>query len=159
MPTAYIALGSNLPSPAGTPRQTLDAAMDRLSELGRVAARSSYYSTEPVGYANQPEFLNAAIALETSLEPQPLLEALLAIERDFGRDRSHGIPNGPRTLDLDLLLYGDAVVNTPTLQLPHPRMHQRGFVLQSLAEIAPELIHPEIRKSMSQLWIDLSAQE
>jgi 2-amino-4-hydroxy-6-hydroxymethyldihydropteridine diphosphokinase len=159
MPTAYIALGSNLPSSAGTPRQTLDAAMDRLSEIGRVIARSSYYATQPVGYADQPEFLNAAIALETSLEPQPLLEALLTIEHGFGRNRSHGIPNGPRTLDLDMLLYGDMILNTPTLQLPHPRMHQRGFVLQPLAEIAPELIHPAIRKSMSQLWKDLSAQE
>jgi 2-amino-4-hydroxy-6-hydroxymethyldihydropteridine diphosphokinase len=155
METAYIALGANLPSPAGSPRQTLDAAILRLGELGNFTAQSSYYSTEPVGYADQPEFLNAAIAIETTLEPQPLLDCLLAIERDFGRDRSHGIPNGPRTLDLDILLYGDYVVNTQALQLPHPRMAQRSFVLLPLAEIAPELIHPELHRSVTQLLQDL----
>jgi 2-amino-4-hydroxy-6-hydroxymethyldihydropteridine diphosphokinase len=156
METAYIALGSNLPSPAGPPRETLDAAILKLAELGHLTARSSYYETEPVGYADQPTFLNAAVALETELEPQALLDRLLAIERSLGRDRSHGIPNGPRTLDLDLLLYGDYVLNTQALQLPHPRMAQRSFVLQPMAEIAPELIHPLFQKSMSQLWKDLS---
>jgi 2-amino-4-hydroxy-6-hydroxymethyldihydropteridine diphosphokinase len=156
METAYIALGSNLPSPAGSPRQTLDAAIQRLGELGQVTARSTYHSTEPVGYADQPEFLNAAIALETSLEPQLLLDRLLAIERDFGRDRSHGIPNGPRTLDLDLILYGSRILFTPTLQLPHPRMAQRAFVLVPMAEIAPRLIHPALHRSMTQLLQDLS---
>jgi 2-amino-4-hydroxy-6-hydroxymethyldihydropteridine diphosphokinase len=156
METAYIALGANLPSPAGSPRQTLDAAIQRLGELGKVIARSSYHSTEPVGYANQPEFLNAAIALETSLEPQPLLDRLLTIERDFGRDRSHGIPNGPRTLDLDLILYGSRILSTPTLQLPHPRMAQRAFVLVPMAEIAPGLNHPQLHRSMTQLLQDLS---
>jgi 2-amino-4-hydroxy-6-hydroxymethyldihydropteridine diphosphokinase len=156
METAYIALGANLPSPAGSPRQTLDAAILRLGELGNFTAQSSYYSTEPVGYADQPEFLNAAIAIETTLEPQPLLDCLLAIERDFGRDRSHGIPNGPRTLDLDLILYGSRIISSSTLQLPHPRMAQRAFVLLPIAEIAPDLIHPELRKSMTQLLQDLS---
>jgi len=156
METAYIALGSNLPSPAGSPRQTLDAAILRLSELGKVTARSSYYSTAPVGYADQPQFLNAAIALETGLDPQTLLDRLLAIERSLGRDRSHGIPNGPRTLDLDLLLYSNRVIRTESLQLPHPRMAQRAFVLRPLAEIAPDLIHPELHRSVTQLLQDLS---
>lgn len=156
METAYIALGSNLPSPAGSPRQTLDAAILRLAGLGRVVARSSYYSTEPVGYADQPEFLNAAAALETKLDPHPLLNRLLAIERSLGRDRTNAIPNGPRTLDLDLLLYGNRIIRTESLQLPHPRMAQRAFVLQPLAEIAPDLIHPELQKSMTQLLQDLS---
>ena len=156
METAYIALGANLPSPAGPPRQTLDAAIQRLGELGKITARSSYYSTEPVGYADQPEFLNAAIALETRLDPQTLLDCLLEIERSFGRDRTHGIPNGPRTLDLDILLYGKCIISTETLQLPHPRMAQRSFVLLPMAEIAPGLIHPELQKSMSQLLQDLS---
>ena len=155
METAYIALGTNLPSPAGLPRQTLDAAIDRLAELGRLAAKSSYYSTDPVGYEDQPTFLNAAIALETPLDPQTLLDRLLEIERSFGRDRAHGVPNGPRTLDLDLLLYGDYVLSTQALQLPHPRMAQRSFVLQPMAEIAPERIHPELHRSMSQLLKDL----
>jgi 2-amino-4-hydroxy-6-hydroxymethyldihydropteridine diphosphokinase len=156
METAYIALGANLPSPAGLPQQTLDAAIDRLAELGRLIARSSDYSTDPVGYADQPAFLNAAIALQTLLDPQTLLDRLLEIERSFGRDRSHGIPNGPRTLDLDILLYGDYVVSTQALQLPHPRMAQRSFVLLPLAEIAPELIHPELHRSVTQLLQDLS---
>jgi 2-amino-4-hydroxy-6-hydroxymethyldihydropteridine diphosphokinase len=155
METAHIALGSNLPSPVGSPSQTLDAAILRLTELGRLVAQSSYYPTEPVGYAEQPVFLNAVIALETSLTPRSLLDKLLEIERDLGRERSHGISNGPRTLDLDLLLYGDCILSTHNLQLPHPRMAQRSFVLLPMAEIAPDLVHPELRKTMSQLLKDL----
>ena len=156
MQTAYIALGANLPSPAGSPRETLDAAIIRLAELGQLLARSSYYSTDPVGYADQPSFLNAAVALHTALDPHTLLDRLLELERSFGRDRSHGIPNGPRTLDLDLILYGDVVLSTQNLQLPHPRMAQRAFVLTPLAEIAPETIHPQLQKTVSQLSQDLS---
>jgi 2-amino-4-hydroxy-6-hydroxymethyldihydropteridine diphosphokinase len=156
MQTAYIALGANISSPAGSPRETLDAAIQHLAELGQVAARSSYYSTEPVGYADQPTFLNAAVALQTPLDPRTLLDRLLEIERSFGRDRSHGIPNGPRTLDLDLILYDDLVLGTQDLQLPHPRMAQRAFVLVPLAEIAPGQIHPQLQKTVSQLLQDLS---
>ncbi len=152
---AYLALGSNLPSPAGSPRQTLDAALQRLEDMGHVTSHSRYYQTAPVGYADQPAFLNAAAALETTLDPQTLLTRLLAIERDFGRDRSHGIPNGPRTLDLDLLLYDDLILDTPSLQLPHPRMQERIFVLVPLAEIAPDLLHPTLQKTMTQLLQDL----
>ena len=141
METAYIALGSNLPSPVGTPSQTLDAAILRLAELGRVIARSSYYATEPVGYADQPMFLNAAVALETTLEPLPLLDRLLAIEQSFGRER--GIPNGPRTLDLDLLLYGELIRSTVRYRVPRPDLLRRIYMLQPLAELAPDLIHPE----------------
>ena len=112
MEIAYIALGANIPSPAGAPRQTLDAALLRLAGLGRLTARSSYYETAPVGYSDQPTFLNAAAALETDLAPEDLLRHLLEIERSFGRDRTHGIPNGPRTLDLDLILYGNRILNT-----------------------------------------------
>jgi 2-amino-4-hydroxy-6-hydroxymethyldihydropteridine diphosphokinase len=156
METAYIALGSNLSSSAGTPAQTLDAALVRLGELGTVLARSRYYETAPVGYADQPSFLNAAAALSTSLEPEVLLDRLLAIERDFGRDRTHGIPNGPRTLDLDLLLCGNRILNTPDLQLPHPRMTERAFVLVPLRDIAPGLIHPQTGRSVAQLVNDLT---
>jgi len=151
-----LALGSNLSSPAGTPRQTLDAALLRLEELGHVTAVSRFYETAPVGFADQPSFLNAAAILESTLDPQTLLDRLLDIEREFGRDRSHGIPNGPRTLDLDMLLYDDQVLNTPALQLPHPRMAERAFVLIPLAEIAPDLLHPVFNKSMKQLCEDLT---
>jgi 2-amino-4-hydroxy-6-hydroxymethyldihydropteridine diphosphokinase len=154
MPIAYIALGANIPSPAGPPRQTLDAARIRLAQLGRLIAVSSYYETAPVGYLDQPAFLNAAAALETTLAPHALMAALLAIEEAFGRQRI--IPNGPRTLDLDLLLYDDLILNTPTLQVPHPRMLERAFVLVPLAEIAPHRIHPQTMRSMSQLLADIS---
>jgi len=154
-----IALGSNLPSAAGSPRQTLEAAVLRLAELGQVVAVSSCYETAPVGYADQPTFLNAAALLETTLNPEALLARLLTIERDFGRDRSHGFPNGPRTLDLDLLLYGDLILDTSTLQLPHPRMHQRTFVLKPLIEIAPGLVHPVLRRTVGQLLKDLKKVE
>src|SRR5208283_735159 len=121
MPLAHIALGANLPSPAGPPEVTLAAAAVRLASLGSIAARSSLYSTAPVGLADQPRFLNAVIALETTLTPFELLGAVLLIERDFGRDRAAGTANGPRTLDLDILFYGDLVLSESTLKIPHPR--------------------------------------
>jgi 2-amino-4-hydroxy-6-hydroxymethyldihydropteridine diphosphokinase len=147
----YIALGANIPSPIGPPEKTLEAAVARLKALGEVVACSSFYSTEPVGYADQPAFVNAAVALETVLEPETLLSRLLEIEAAFGRDRSHGIPNGPRSLDLDILLFGDLVIDSDLLKIPHPRMAERRFVLEPLAEIAPELNHPKLTKSVSQL--------
>jgi 2-amino-4-hydroxy-6-hydroxymethyldihydropteridine diphosphokinase len=150
-PTAYIALGSNLSSEHGDRSETLEAAINLLGRLGRVAGRSSLYETEPVGYRDQPAFLNAVVALQTNLEPLPLLRALLAIERELGRDRSHGVVNGPRTLDLDLLLLGDRVIAMEELSLPHPAMTQRRFVLAPLAEIAPQLRHPQRKQTIAQL--------
>ena len=123
--TAYIALGSNLDSEHGSRAETLCAASERLGRLGSVAARSSLYETEPVGYCDQPSFLNAAVALETRLEPLPLLLALLAIERELGRDRSRGVLKGPRTLDLDLLVMEDCIVAGEELSLPHPSLVHR----------------------------------
>jgi 2-amino-4-hydroxy-6-hydroxymethyldihydropteridine diphosphokinase len=151
MPTAYIALGSNLDSELGTRAQTLAAATERVGGLGRIAARSSDYETEPVGYHEQPPFLNAVLALETDLTPLDLLRALLAIEREFGRDRSHGVVNGPRTLDLDLLLMGDAILAGDELTLPHPALTGRRFVLTPLAEIAPHLRHPQRGQTVEDL--------
>jgi 2-amino-4-hydroxy-6-hydroxymethyldihydropteridine diphosphokinase len=139
MLTAYIALGANLASWAGPPNATLVAASKRLEKLGSITARSSLYSTDPIGFVDQPRFVNAVVALQTELEPQALLNQLLVIEKEFGRNRSTGIPNGPRTLDLDILLVGDLEINEPGLELPHPRLSERAFVLVPLHEIAPKL--------------------
>lgn len=151
MRTAYIGMGGNLASWAGSPEVTLTAAASRLESLGRVVLRSSLYRTEPVGYAEQPAFVNAVVELETELEPRELLHGLLAIEQEFGRDRAGGIPNGPRTLDLDILLIDDLQINEPGLEIPHPRLAQRAFALVPLNEIAPQVFDPCCGKTVSQL--------
>lgn len=135
---AYVALGSNL----GDPARTVDEAIEALAGLrgSILAAVSSLYRTAPVGLRNQPDFINAVVALDTLLAPVELLDALFALEEKFGRRRS--VRNAPRTLDLDLLLHGDTVADTPTLTLPHPRMHERAFVLAPLLEVAPDIIIP-----------------
>lgn len=148
---AYIALGGNLASWAGPPAATLAAATQRLKELGSLTARSSLYSTEPVGFADQPRFVNAVVALETEFEAHALLNRLLAIEKEFGRDRSASIPNGPRTLDLDILLIGDFEIHEPGLDVPHPRLAERAFVLVPLHEIAPDLRINGLEKTVEEL--------
>jgi 2-amino-4-hydroxy-6-hydroxymethyldihydropteridine diphosphokinase len=144
-------MGGNLPSPAGAPEATLAVAAARLESLGRVTRRSSLYSTEPVGFAAQPRFVNAVVALETELDPQDLLKGLLAIEKEFGRDRAAGIVNGPRTLDLDILLYDDWTISEPGLEIPHPRLSERAFVLIPLNEIASRIVAAGSGTTMSQL--------
>lgn len=151
MQIAYIGMGGNLPSAAGSPEATLAAAVERLGSLGRVVGGSSLYSTEPVGYEDQPRFVNAVIAIETSLSARQVLETLLCIERAFGRERSLSLPNGPRTLDLDLLLLGDEVIHENGLDLPHPRLAERAFVLVPLHEIAPDLVVVTYGKSVKEL--------
>ena len=138
MTIAYVALGANL----GDAEGSLRAVMRELSHLPgvRLLKASSLYRTAPIGLKNQPDFINAAVALDTELDSHALLHQLFGIEQRFGRQRS--IPNAPRTLDLDLLLYDDAVSDDSTLTLPHPRMHERAFVLAPLAEIAPGLNSP-----------------
>jgi 2-amino-4-hydroxy-6-hydroxymethyldihydropteridine diphosphokinase len=139
---AAIALGSNLASPFGDRAANLWEAVERVRELGEVKAVSSSYETEPVGYLDQPRFLNAALLLETSLEPAELMRALLEVEQTMGRERVGAIAKGPRVIDLDMLLYGQVVMNTTELTLPHPEMMERRFVLEPLAEIAPGMVHP-----------------
>jgi 2-amino-4-hydroxy-6-hydroxymethyldihydropteridine diphosphokinase len=156
MRTAYIGMGGNLASWAGTPEATLAAAALRLESLGRVARRSSLYLTEPVGFAEQPRFVNAVVALETELSPRELLNRLLAIEQEFGRDRAAGFANGPRTLDLDILLFGDLQISEPGLEIPHPRLAERAFVLIPLNEIAPEVVGPGCGKTVAQLVSQVS---
>ena len=136
--TAYVALGSNLEDPVRQLRSGLDA----LAELPdtRLLRASSFYRSAPVGYADQPDFVNAVAAIETSLPPRALLDALLAIERRHGRVRE--FPNAPRTLDLDIVAYGDRMIDEPGLAVPHPRMHERAFVMVPLAEIAPDATIP-----------------
>ena len=135
---SYIALGANL----GQAEATLQSAIAALRQLPRstVKAVSSMYRTAPVGLANQPDFINAALVLETELTATEVLAALFAIEQQFGRQRS--VPNAARTLDLDLLLHGADQSSDPALTLPHPRMHERAFVLAPLHEIAPDLVIP-----------------
>jgi 2-amino-4-hydroxy-6-hydroxymethyldihydropteridine diphosphokinase len=151
MHTAYIGMGANLASRAGPPEATLAAATLRLESLGRVVRRSSLYSTAPVGFAAQPRFVNATVALVNDLAPRQLLNELLAIEQHFGRDRAASIPNGPRTLDLDILLLGDLKISEPGLEIPHPRLAERAFVLIPLSEIAPEVIEPVRGETVAQL--------
>ncbi len=137
---AYVALGSNL----GDREQTLLAAAEALrNEPGvEVVAVSGLIETEPVGFLDQPRFVNGVAVLETTLSARALLEVLLDVERRFGRIRE-GVPaQGPRTLDLDLLLYGGAEIDEPGLRVPHPRLHERAFVLEPLAELAPGLEIP-----------------
>jgi 2-amino-4-hydroxy-6-hydroxymethyldihydropteridine diphosphokinase len=135
---AHVAFGANL----GDPVAALALALQRLDALpaSRVVACSSLYRTAALGVGAQPDYLNAVIALDTTLGARALLDALLAIEQEGGRTRDYH--QAPRTMDLDLLLYGTAVIDEPGLQVPHPRMHQRAFVLQPLAEIAPEALIP-----------------
>jgi 2-amino-4-hydroxy-6-hydroxymethyldihydropteridine diphosphokinase len=155
MRTAYIGIGGNLASGVGTSEATLAAAALRLKSLGSVARRSSLYSTEPVGFVEQPRFLNAVVALETDLTPRALLEGLLVIELEFGRDRSAGFVNGPRTLDLDILFFGDLEISEPDLDIPHPRLAERAFVLIPLNEIAPRLAIPGRGTTVAQLLLSL----
>ena len=137
MTTAYVALGSNLQDPS----KQVQTALDALSQKFTVLAQSSFYHSEPVGGVDQPTFVNAVVALSVTLPPQPLLAQLLALEAKQGRERN-GQRWGPRIIDLDLLLYGCQCLATPELQVPHPRMHLRAFVLEPLFEIAPSLILP-----------------
>lgn len=145
----YIALGSNL----GDRKANLRQAIASLAPEVRVLRRSPAYETEPWGYKEQPAFLNQVVEAETELEPGPLLTRLKAIERQLGRRTRFRY--GPREIDLDLLFYDDRVIDSPELQLPHPRLHQRGFMLVPLADLAPELEHPRLGQTIRELLEDI----
>jgi 2-amino-4-hydroxy-6-hydroxymethyldihydropteridine diphosphokinase len=148
-----VALGGNLDDPARHVAEAL-TALARLPRT-RLAASSSLYRTAPVGKLDQPDFVNAVARLETELSADELLRHLFALEARHGRVR--GEPNAPRTLDLDLLLYGEHVIDTPTLKVPHPRMHERAFVLLPLSEISPAAVIPG-RGKVSELLPDVAGQ-
>ena len=150
----YIAMGSNV----GQRAQTLRKALDMMRQSGDITLRrvSSFIETKPVGGPEyQEDYLNAAVETETNLSPEDLLASLHAIETALGRDRTKQQRWGPRTCDLDILLYGHEIINTPNLTIPHPRMCERMFVLQPLAEIAPTLQHPESFKTTSEMLTEL----
>jgi 2-amino-4-hydroxy-6-hydroxymethyldihydropteridine diphosphokinase len=143
----YLSLGSNL----GNREANLKNAILRLGRLGKIVAVSSFYETEPVEFAPQPWFLNCAVALETEKMPKQFWAAIQSLEQEMGRKRQAHKPKGPRTIDIDVLLFGSSIVDTPTLTVPHPAMHQRRFVLEPLAEIAPEQLHPVFKRTIRQL--------
>jgi 2-amino-4-hydroxy-6-hydroxymethyldihydropteridine diphosphokinase len=142
---AYLSLGSNI----GERSDHLREAIEQIRAHGRVLAVSSFYETEPVEVADQDWFLNCALSLETSESPAQLMSSLLAIERQMGRRRVQ--KKGPRTIDIDILLFAETVVNSPEVAIPHPAMATRRFVLEPLAEIAPDARHPVLKKSVKEL--------
>ena len=147
--TVYLSLGSNL----GEREENLRNAIERLREVGEVAAVSSFYETEPVEFTAQPWFLNLAVELRTELMPKQLLAAVLRIEREMGRKRLQ--PKGPRLIDIDILLFGNAAVKSTGLTIPHPAMQERKFVLAPLAEIAPEVRHPVLKTTVKEMLQEL----
>ena len=143
--TVYLALGSNL----GDRLTNLKQAIAALPPQMEVKTKSSIYETPPWGYEDQPKFLNQVIRAKTYLDPEPLLKHLKRLEVALGRKES--FPNGPRLIDMDILFYDDLVLNGLSLILPHPRLHERGFVLLPLMEISPELVHPVNKKSVREM--------
>ena len=146
MNTAFLSLGSNL----GDRAALLNTSLNRLETEGvRVARRSSIHETEPQDYLNQPKFLNIAVQVETDLTALELLAAIQKIETEMGRQRT--IPKGPRTIDIDILFYANEIIATPDLEIPHPRLTERLFVLDPLSEIAPDWLHPPTGKTVREI--------
>ncbi|MGQ9546555.1 MAG: 2-amino-4-hydroxy-6-hydroxymethyldihydropteridine diphosphokinase [Dehalococcoidia bacterium] len=153
MAIVYLALGSNL----GKREENLYQALTLLSSEVNLNEVSSVYETEPVGYAQQPLFLNLVCRITTGLSPEELLLLAKGIETEMGRIPS--FPNAPRPIDIDILFYDSRIVKTKDLTIPHPRLHDRAFVLIPLAEIAPDLVHPKLRKSIAELVRSVKGQD
>jgi 2-amino-4-hydroxy-6-hydroxymethyldihydropteridine diphosphokinase len=141
----YLSLGSNL----GDREANLRNAIERLSGVGNPVAISSFYETEPIDVVSQPWFLNCAVKLDTEKMPRQLITAILSLEQEMGRQRKQG--KAPRTIDIDILLFGSSIIQIPSLTIPHPRMHERRFVLEPLAEIAPDTRHPVFKRTIREL--------
>lgn len=153
MTEVYIGLGSNL----GDKKQNIEEALEYIKEKCEILKISSLYETEPVGYKDQDWFLNGVVKIGTHVGPQELLGFILLIEKRLGRVRT--IKNGPRIIDLDILFYGNEIINEPNLIVPHPRLHERGFVLVPLQEVAPDLMHPIFRKTIQELLSNLGDEK
>ena len=145
MALAYLSLGSNLDDREAQLRQ----ALSQLAAVAQVITVSSFYETEPVEFTQQPWFINCAVAVTTSLTPQQVMASLLDIEQEMGRQRTQ--KKGPRSIDIDLLLFNDLVIGSNELTIPHPAMQQRRFVLEPLAEIAPDAVHPVLKRTIREL--------
>ncbi len=149
---AYIALGTNL----GNRDENLKTVLKEIKKIANITKKSSIYETDPIGYKDQGKFLNMAIEIQTQLSPIDLIVKLQEIEHKMGRVRT--IENGPRIIDLDILLYRNEIINEKNLKIPHPRMHSRKFVLEPLNEIAQNVIHPKLNLSINTLWTKIKSQ-
>jgi len=149
--TVYLSLGANVGDRLGN----LNTAIERLRNLGQVVSVSSFYETEPVEFTAQPWFVNCAVKLKTDKTPQQLLTDILELEQQMGRQRTQN--KGPRVIDIDILLFGDSVLDTKDLTIPHPALHERRFVLEPLAEIAPDLQHQSLKQTVRKLRDSLPA--